>query len=243
MALKEDYLKLGQLLFRIRSYIPLILIPFYIIVIYVQVDKPFYFSINLFFCALISLCGITVRIFTICFVPPNTSGRNVQRQVADTLNTTGFYSIVRHPLYLGNYIIWLGISLYTASPVIVLLTLCFYWLYYEIIMFTEEEYLRDKFGIEFEDWANRVPAIIPNFKHFKKCASHFSLKKVIRQENDGVYALIITFFFLKLIKEFSETSTLTADYCWLITVIISTILYIILKIIKKKTNLLKDQRI
>ena len=33
----------------------------------------------------------------------NTSGRNTHDQVADSLNTSGIYSIVRHPLYVGNF--------------------------------------------------------------------------------------------------------------------------------------------
>ncbi|MGB8874133.1 MAG: hypothetical protein WCC75_12145, partial [Desulfobaccales bacterium] len=42
--------------------------------------------------------------------PRGTSGRNTQGQVAETLNTTGIYSLVRNPLYLGNFLIWLGLS-------------------------------------------------------------------------------------------------------------------------------------
>ncbi|MGC9453013.1 MAG: methyltransferase family protein, partial [Oceanipulchritudo sp.] len=42
-----------------------------------------------------------------------TSGRNTKQQVAYSLNTTGFYSVVRNPLYLGNFFMYLGIALFT----------------------------------------------------------------------------------------------------------------------------------
>lgn len=69
-----------------------------------------------YFCLAVSLAGLAVRIHTVGHAPAGTSGRNTRGQVADTLNTTGFYSIIRHPLYFGNLLISLGIVLLTAAP-------------------------------------------------------------------------------------------------------------------------------
>jgi hypothetical protein len=63
-----------------------------------------------FGCVFISLIGLAVRIYTIDYTPDNTSGRNTSEQVADTLNRTGIYSIIRHPLYVGIFLMWLGIA-------------------------------------------------------------------------------------------------------------------------------------
>ena len=47
------------------------------------------------------------------FTPRGTSGRNTKEgQVAESLNTLGMYSMCRHPLYLGNLLMWLGIVMY-----------------------------------------------------------------------------------------------------------------------------------
>ena len=46
------------------------------------------------------------------FAPRGTSGRNTLGQVAEVLNTSGMYSVVRNPLYLGNFVIWLGLALF-----------------------------------------------------------------------------------------------------------------------------------
>jgi protein-S-isoprenylcysteine O-methyltransferase Ste14 len=105
-------------------------------------------------CLLVSLLGLGVRILTIGHAPKDTSGRNTQGQVAGTLNTTGMYSVVRHPLYLGNYLMWLGISMFLHTWWFVALMTALFALYYERVMFAEEAFLRQKFGDAFERWAD-----------------------------------------------------------------------------------------
>jgi protein-S-isoprenylcysteine O-methyltransferase Ste14 len=86
------------------------------------------------------------------YVPRGTSGRNTRWQVAETLNTTGMYSIVRNPLYLGNFIIVLGILLFVQVWWIVVIGIVGFWFFYERIVFTEEGFLRRKFGTVFLEW-------------------------------------------------------------------------------------------
>src|SRR5689334_21586787 len=81
--------------------------------------------------------------------------------------TTGMYSLVRHPLYLGNYFLWLGVVLVSRvwwAPVLAILV---FWLCYERIMFAEEAYLRQQFGDAFGEWAQRTPAVLPAFTHWR----------------------------------------------------------------------------
>ena len=61
---------------------------------------------------MISFLGLIVRCVTVGYVPRGTSGRNTRSQVAETLNTTGIYSITRNPLYLGNFLIMVGVTLF-----------------------------------------------------------------------------------------------------------------------------------
>jgi len=69
----------------------------------------------------VSILGETIRIFTVGYAPRNTSGRNtIAGQIADELNTSGIYSLVRHPLYLGNFFIWLGPVLFVRTFVFVI---------------------------------------------------------------------------------------------------------------------------
>ncbi len=99
---------------------------------------------------------------TVGFAPKNTSGRNTAAgQMADELNVTGIYSIVRHPLYVGNFFMWLGPVLFLRSVWFTIVFCLVYWLYYERIMFAEEQFLRRKFGDAYDKWSEKVKAFIP----------------------------------------------------------------------------------
>src|SRR5262245_43751615 len=116
MSLAQELVKEGHKLFRWRSFLPLILLA-----LLFPAFREFTFphgshlldELWELLCLGLSLFGLAIRIYTIGHVPRKTSGRNTQKQVAEQLNTTGIYSLVRHPLYLGNFWIWIGISLYT----------------------------------------------------------------------------------------------------------------------------------
>ena len=166
MSLRDEFVSQGNWLFRWRSYLPFVLL---IVtgMAYSQFAWPFH-SESLheaweYACMAISFFGMFVRILTVGCAPAKTSGRNTSSQLAAQLNTTGIYSIVRHPLYVGNYLIGLGIvSVLWVWWLPVIYTLLF-WLYYERIMFAEEAFLEKQFGETFRKWASVTPAFWPNF--------------------------------------------------------------------------------
>lgn len=98
-----------------------------------------------------SFVGFLIRFYTIGTTPHGTSGRNTKQQVAEVLNSTGIYATLRHPLYLGNYLIWIGIVTYVFNPLFILIISLIFWLYYDRIMFAEERFLEKKFGDEYLD--------------------------------------------------------------------------------------------
>jgi protein-S-isoprenylcysteine O-methyltransferase Ste14 len=114
MALVHEFEKTGNWLFKRRSWLPGILIVSGLILMYYVNRQAILFSPEeeLVFLG-ISLFGQAIRAVTVGYAPQNTSGRNtVNGQIADELNVTGIYSLLRHPLYLGNYFMWLGPSLF-----------------------------------------------------------------------------------------------------------------------------------
>jgi protein-S-isoprenylcysteine O-methyltransferase Ste14 len=160
------------------------------------------------------------------------------RTVADALHTTGMYSLVGHPLYLGNFFVWLGIILFAHQWKLTLICVLSFWVYYERIMFAEEAYLLKKFGKEFEDWANETPSFIPNFKKWKKPELPFSLRNVLKPEYNGFFVIILSMFFLEITRNVFAEGKLEFDSMWGIILSISFMVWMILRTLKKKTALL-----
>ena len=146
----------------------------------------------------VSLIGLAVRCHAVGHAADGTSGRNTKTQVAETLNTSGFYSVARHPMYLGNFLIALGFVLHSAAPWLLLAFLMAFALYYERIMFTEEAFLRKKFGSVFTDWSNRTPAFLPRLRQWKSAERPLDIPKVIRAESAAVAVIALTFPALEL---------------------------------------------
>ena len=109
MPLAEDYINQGRFLFKYRGQLPvIILVAGFAVYLKSQSDSQLVFSgINLISyergCLIITLTGLLLRFFIVGYAFPNTSGRDTKELKADFLNTTGFYSVLRHPLYTSNH--------------------------------------------------------------------------------------------------------------------------------------------
>lgn len=247
MALTDQMDSQGQWLFKHRGILPIII---FIIGAYlflrnesnpsdwVLEGTPYeiYYELS---CLAVSLFGFSIRVYTVGYTPPNTSGRNTSGQVADELNTLGIYSMVRNPLYVGNFFMWLGVAMLTGNFWFIIAFILFYFLYYERIIFTEEQFLKQKFKDIYIQWAKNTPVIIPRISAFKKPENLFNWKKILRQEKNGFAAVFIIFCvfdisgeLLKKEKNFNEILYLAG--------IGSILIYIVLKFMKHKTKLLQD---
>ncbi len=248
MALQEEFEEQGNWLFKYRSFLPLIVL-FIGTALYLRTEiypetfilketpyEIYYEAITL----IISLIGLFVRVYTVGHTPKNTSGRNTkQGLVADALNTTGIYSVVRHPLYLGNFLMWFGPAMLTGHFWFIIAFILFYCVYYERIMFAEEQFLRRKFEARYLEWSKNVPAFIPNFRNFKKSDLPFSWKKVLKKEKNGLFALFLIFCVFDLAGEFVNNTT-DYNYFLIAMCLVIGFSYIVIKYLKKRTDLLNE---
>ncbi len=239
MALQEELKKQGDFLFKNRSYLPLIILVIGLSVFihtrYYKVGTTDHWLFE-YFCLAISLFGLYIRIITVGHTPKNTSGRNTKGgQIAEELNTTGIYSIVRHPLYLGNFFMWLGVAMLTENIWFSIAFILFYAFYYERIMYAEESFLRHEFGDDYLTWAEKTPAFIPSFKNHQKAKYPFSIKKVLKKEKNGLTAVFLLFWAFSSIGEIVRERTLSFEYdFWFYGAFVSVVIYLILKIMKKR---------
>ncbi|OFY74033.1 MAG: hypothetical protein A2V46_05995 [Bacteroidetes bacterium RBG_19FT_COMBO_42_7] len=243
MALVHELERSGNWLFKHRSWLPVVLIIAGIIVLYLTNRQAILYDLTeeLIFLG-VSLLGQAIRIYTVGYAPRNTSGRNtVAGQIADELNTTGIYSLVRHPLYLGNFFMWLGPVLFVRTPVFLIFIILVYWLYYERIMFAEEQFLRGKFGEAYDKWSENVWAIIPRFKGFIKPSLPFSFKTVLKREYNSFVNIFIIFTGLDLFRNYFVSERIYLNPVWIYLGLPAGIIWIMIRLIHKKTRWLEDE--
>jgi len=242
MALKEEFLKQGNWLFRYRGTLPLVFIVAGLAVYLFQLDTGqislIYNEPYWYLCLAIGLFGLFIRCMTIGQAHDHTSGRNTESgQVAHNLNTTGWYSMVRHPLYLGNYFMWLAVCMLTGHLWFCLAFTLLYWLYYERIMWAEESFLRGKFGDQYVEWSNGRAAFIPNLGKFKAAKVKFKWKQVINRERNGLAALFLLFFVFHLIRLYFLKNEFQFQWdFWSIGMLFVLLFFAIVKGLKKFTK-------
>ncbi len=245
MALLHSFEKSGNYLFRHRGEIPIVLFVFAIPVVYYTPSQQFSAlarEIVTYVAILSSLSGFVIRAVSIATTPKGTSGRNtIKGQIAESLNTTGIYSVVRHPLYLGNYLLWIGIVLFTYSWAYVVIVSLLFWLYYERIMFAEERFLERKFGDEYMQWAHKIPAFIPSFKKYEANVIPFSFKSILRREYSGLLATVMGFVFVDDVRFFFQSGSFRLETIGHYLLLAALIIALTLRTIKHNTTLLQEE--
>ena len=243
MKLKQSIVKQGYFLFRYRSYFPIILFVLSVPFVYESLkwaDSSTLKNILNILAALFWLMGFLIRGYTIGTTPKGTSGRNTKEQVAEQLNTKGIYSMVRHPLYLGNFLMWLGIVIFTYSLNFIIIFILLFYIYYERIMAAEEDYIEGKFGEQFDKWSIKTPAFFPKFKNYEKTNINFSLKSVLRREYSGCLATVISFTYIDYLRYYFKTNSLISFRLSFYILILTIIITLVLRTLKHNTSFLNE---
>jgi len=241
MALKDELRQQGEWLFRKRSHLPLALTPLLVPVMYELRDgvpalwmEPWWQLC----CLALGLTGLIVRGVAVGHAAPGTSGRNTHGQKAEDLNTTGLYATVRHPLYLGNFLLFLGVVLFPGVWWFTLLAALVYWLYYERIMYAEESFLLDKYGETFSKWANTTPAIVPNLRRWQRPLRPFSPRKALRGEYPTVLGFIATLAGFDTLIRSLYREEFDYSIVWATGLGVAMLFYITVRILIKRTRIL-----
>ena len=257
MALIQSMEATGAKLFKYRGQIPVLIFALSLPILFFTNDKlysyinfhwgwggPIY-TISTIVSLLLVFAGLALRAYTVCTTPKGTSGRNTAKQVADHLNTKGIYSVVRHPLYLANYLIWAGLLVYTMNIFAFIIVSLVYWIYYERIMMAEEAFLRSKYGDEFEAWAAKVPAFLPKWSLYEGGMLQFSWKTLIRREYATFMSVLVSYtvldyaLFERIVMQNLERPELddpAHNWFFLIATLVYAVIALLIKLIKHKTH-------
>lgn len=148
----------------------------------------------------ISLAGLLLRCITVAFAPDGTSSRDTRGLRAPLLNTSGVYSVVRHPLYLGAGLMWIGVAMSLRVWWLVVIVGLAYWLYIERVAIAEERFLQESFPDQFPQWASRTPAFLPRWSQWRPSTMPFQMKRLLSEHN-GLLAVAVLFVSLEYFED------------------------------------------
>ncbi|HEX5483176.1 MAG TPA: isoprenylcysteine carboxylmethyltransferase family protein [Terriglobia bacterium] len=140
--------------------------------------------------AIIALAGLLLRGWAAGSVDKN-----------ESLATSGPFSYTRNPLYLGSFILGVGFMIAGGSWALGIAFVALFIFIYSPVMRREAEFLRQKFGFIYEDYARLVPAFFPVLRPKRYRPSDFRwarYQKNREYEAAGGYAAILIFLVIKL---------------------------------------------
>jgi protein-S-isoprenylcysteine O-methyltransferase Ste14 len=131
----------------------------------------------------IALAGELVRVATIGLDYIIRGGKN--REVyAEKLVVGGFYQHTRNPMYFGNLLLLVGFAIGANSVLLLAIGVPLAVLVHVGIIAAEEDFLRGKFGADYDDFVRRVPRLIPRLSGLGRTLSgmEFNWRRVVVKE-------------------------------------------------------------
>jgi len=233
--------KLGNILFHNRNW----LFPLFYILLFIPSPEVFNNPVTAMIIGFaVALLGQIIRVITIGLVYIIRGGKN-RRVYADTLVTTGIFSHCRNPLYVGNILILVGLGIASNSVIFMAIATPLFLFFYQAIVRAEENFLRNKFGEEFDAYCSRVHRWIPNLKGIGKTLESmtFKWKRVIIREYTSTY-IWLTGAVLIVMKHFYNHEELfdfqqNLNY-FIVILIVLGVLYLFARWLKKSKRLVSD---
>ncbi len=150
----EQQFDLRRFIFRMRSYTP---IPFLIVMVVFARPTATSLAVGL----AILLLGEGLRFWGVSIAGAET--RTTGTVGGTYLITNGPFAFVRNPLYLGNMLRYAGVGVMSMAlfPWLLLGAMVWFYLQYYLIVTREEEYLRERFGGEYERYCRSVHRFVP----------------------------------------------------------------------------------
>jgi protein-S-isoprenylcysteine O-methyltransferase Ste14 len=131
----------------------------------------------------VAALGQLLRFLVVGFAYIKRGGKN-RRIYADDLVVEGVYAHVRNPMYVGNFLILVGLALVYGSPLGFAVAVPAIAFVYFCIVLSEEAYLREKFGAGYEAYARDVNRFVPRLRGLGTTieGSHYDWRKALRKE-------------------------------------------------------------
>lgn len=104
---------------------------------------------------IVTVLGQLIRGLTIGLAYIVRGGKD-KKVYAENLVTEGIFNHCRNPLYVGNILMLLGVGILSNSLIFMGILMPLFLFIYQAIVLAEENFLRNKFGAQFDSYCSRV---------------------------------------------------------------------------------------
>lgn len=188
-------MNLGQLFFKYRSYTPLpLIIPMLLFA------RPTVTTLAAG--AVFVIIGEIFRFWGVSYAGSET--RTTDKVGGTYLVTQGPFAHVRNPLYIGNILMYFGISIMSNSlfPFLQIFAIVYFPFQYYHIILEEEKYLREKFKEKYSDYFNNVNRFLPKLAAYdekKQSNLKLNFKAAYESEKRTFQSVFISVVFIVVI--------------------------------------------
>ncbi len=126
--------------------------------------------------AMVGLIGISIRFWAAGYL-----------HKARTLTTAGPYRYTRNPLYLGSFVLLIGLAITGGSWIAGLVCITLFALIYYPTMLREEAELSNGFKEEYDRYVRIVPRFFPRFTSFPSSGQSFRFRQALRNREYSAF--------------------------------------------------------
>jgi protein-S-isoprenylcysteine O-methyltransferase Ste14 len=189
---------------------------------------------------IITILGQAIRGATIGLAYIIRGGKD-KKVYAEDLVTTGIFAHCRNPLYVGNILMLAGVGVLSNSLLYVVIMIPFFLFVYQAIVLAEENFLRNKFGEQFNNYCARVNRWIPALSGVSKTFSgmRFNWKRYVAKEHTTTFIWLVGIILLLLFfyPQLTNNDTHLRNTLLIIILAVLLVIYIFIRIIKKSGKL------
>jgi protein-S-isoprenylcysteine O-methyltransferase Ste14 len=201
-----------------------------------EVFGPSYYLYPLIIGLFVTIFGQLIRGVAISLAYIVRGGLN-KKVHADDLVTEGFFNHGRNPLYVGNILMLVGVGILKNSMLFTLVFIPLFLFIYQAIVLAEENFLRGKFGAQFDAYCARVNRWWINFSGIGKTISSmkFNGKRwLIKEYNtQTVWMLGIVVILLFYYPQLTNSDKVLRDQIGITALVILAGYYLSIRYLKK----------
>ncbi len=232
-------IQIGNFFFKYRNwvFIPLYLALFIPSTEIVSSEQHY---LTLWLGLFITILGQMIRWATVGFDYIDRGGKD-KKVYASRLVTGGIFNHCRNPLYIGNILKLAGLGILTNSLLYIIIFVPAFMFIYQAIVLAEENYLRTKFGQDFDVYCQQVNRWIPSFSGLITTFNNMSFRwqRPVVKENSSVFIWSLGILLILLFKypELTHQDTQLRSQLLVVFIPLLTALYFGIRYLKKSNKL------